>query len=1059
MPELLEPMMDCDRTSPYQRILEEFRASAIPDRLTHANVQWIEGDWAVEAMAEVAIAKCQRVTSYVTVPAARILKSCEYAADGGWISYGCDLQGKRGDVAYFKPFNPPKELKNGKLKSIKYPTPQGAEALPVMPWVDPETAHEIYQRYGVTPLEGELFWQVVWRCNIPVAICEGLKKALSLIGHGIPAIALRGVGCWHKKGSSELHEALAHFATPKRTIYLVFDQDEKASTQRDVRIQLIKLGNVLEDIGCKIQIPIWDRKLGKGIDDALHGKGEETQAWLDELLDDALSLKDCKREGARAAAWAMIQRSKKLSYPVERETTGEYLPELPPIEQGKIHILSAEMGAGKTTRISTDWVKGAIAQGYNVLILPPLNSLGRQTAKDVDLPHIHDFGTSPDAQQALWSMVSASRGVVMCPDSLPRLPDWFFQRPVLLILDEANQVIEHISEGNTLGSRWSAVLERFTAIVNTAIESGAIVLSEANLPDRAVRFIQKITDTDDDRVRVFLHRKQSVPWPCTAYSKGASGFRAMLLERVQSKRILYPTSSQREGKRLERAIAKRSPHLKVFRIDSQTNQQGTFNQFFDAPDTWIQENQPDVLILSPSVKSGVSIEGGVMAEDAYFAEVWGYFPALATDTHLQLLGRYRPPVPRHFFAPNFISASGDESLYNPRAIQRRLQQNLKIMARVHGLDELLSAEGERAEILARIEEAVGDYLAESKAISGAQKSLARDALIHRLEQSGHVVTEEELNKDQATTDLWKEVQEEVWREDAEAIASATVEERHTPEWAHKTLDSMDVALETRILAQKILWREEFPGVLFDDSEECYQALCQDYGMMRRGVRLQASAENLEATKAGDRSATESILSSGVRALHKLPRNYARSWLLAKIGLLELLDGREYSNSDPRAIAIKKAALFYAKDINYYLRLNIKKDQTPVEICNKLLKKFGLELDKPDRPGALRRTRREGARGEQDWIYLIDLSYSPTRARLLEAARRKLSKTGSHDLIIKELPNQIVTTPPKKNPGLVGWGTSLSPWIVEEVQGDRAKIRNSLSGYATSAPLSELREAG
>ncbi len=997
-------------TSPYQRILEEFRSSALPDRLTHANVQWIEGEWAVQAMAETAIAKCQRVTSYVTVPAARILKSYEYAADGGWISYGCDLQGNRGDVAYFKPFNPPKELKNGKLKSIKYPTPQGAEALPVMPWVDPETAHEIYQRYSVTPLEGELFWQVVWRCNIPVAICEGLKKALSLIAHGIPAVALRGVTCWHKKGSPELHAALAHFATPKRTIYLVFDQDEKASTQRDVRIQLTKLGNALEDIGCLVKVPVWDRKLGKGIDDALYGKGEAAQAWLDDLVKNAPSLKDYKRYGRIAAAIAAIERLNQLSFPIERETTGEYLPELPPFQRQRIHAIVAAMNSGKTTAIRY-WVKQAIDLGMNVLVLAPLNSLGKQTSRDWDLPHIHSFGTSAEQQQALWSMVSASHGVVLCPDSLHRIPDWFWSRPTLLILDEANQVIDHLATGNTLGDRYSDILEGFSAAACHAIESGSIVLSEDGLPDRAVKFIQGLTGATDEAVSVFRHNKQGQPWNCTVFQGTAtqtSGFRARMLQSAVNNRILIATSSQRETRRLQRALAKLAPSRSVIRIASDTNQRGEFDGFFDNPDQWLQEHQPDVLILSPSAKSGISIEGKVSPENAYFSQVWGYFPALATDTHLQLLGRYRPPVPRFIFVPPFILGDSNEGLMNPRAIRRKQQGNLSKLAGAYDLTEFLETT-DRTEQILKIETAVLDYLAEAKTVSGCQKSVALDALVTRLEQSGHRVRLEKISSDKPTSELWKAVQEELWRGDAEAIAQTIIEAHHTPEWARKTLDSLEVALETRILAQKVLWRLEFPGVLFDDLEECYQVLCQEYGMMRRGVLLQAGAENLEAAKAGDRQSVESCLRAKIRAPHRLPKNYARAWLMSQTGILALLDGTTYSNADSRAIAVKKVALHYAKEIGYWFRLQIKKEQTPVEICNKLLKKLSLKAEALKGDGV-----RPGRRGEKRNVHysIADLD-DPVRARLLRAARRKLSESVSA-ICNKQNPlYQIADTPPKQ----------------------------------------------
>lgn len=362
-------------TSPdlFTRILKEFRQSAIPDRLTLANVEWIEGDAAVEALTEHAIAQAQRVTSYVTEPAKRILDRYQFAASGGWVAYGTTLEGGVGEVAYFKPKKPRAKLPfEPNSKTIKYETPKGCEALPILPWVDEETAAEIYQKYNVTPLEGETFWQVVWRCNLPIAITEGLKKALPLIAHGVPALAIRGITQWHKKGTNELHDVIAQFATAKRKFSIFFDEDEKIKTRSDVHQQRMKLGAALESCGCIVAMPVWDGKaLGKGVDDVLFGLGADAQAWLDTLLQKAPTLKQARRGDRTNKALKIVEQLNQLTYSVERGTTGEYLPELPELQPGAIHVLSASMNSGKTTRIGQDWVRWAIDRGWNVLVLSP----------------------------------------------------------------------------------------------------------------------------------------------------------------------------------------------------------------------------------------------------------------------------------------------------------------------------------------------------------------------------------------------------------------------------------------------------------------------------------------------------------------------------------------------------------------------------------------------------------------------------------------------------------------------------------------------------------------
>ena len=272
----------------------------------------------------------------------------------------------------------------------------------------------------MVPEPGETFWGVVWRCNLPIAITEGFKKALALIAHGVPAISIRGITQWRKKGSRALHDAIAHFATAKRKVFVVMDMEKETRKQINVRRETLKLSLELADLDCLVRIPLWDPHLGKGIDDALHHQGAIAQAWFDELMDAAPTLPDYKRGNRIAAAIAAINRLNRLSYPVERATTDAdsadgYMPKLPELEPGKIHVIDANMNSGKTYRIGKDYVASAKAAGWFTLVLSPLNSLGQQTANEWGLPHIHHLGTSPDEQTALWAHGQSGRRHCLLP--------------------------------------------------------------------------------------------------------------------------------------------------------------------------------------------------------------------------------------------------------------------------------------------------------------------------------------------------------------------------------------------------------------------------------------------------------------------------------------------------------------------------------------------------------------------------------------------------------------------------------------------------------------------
>lgn len=457
---------------------------------------------------------------------------------------------------------------------------------------------------------------------------------------------------------------------------------------------------------------------------------------------------------------------------------------------------------------------------------------------------------------------------------------------------------------------------------------------------------------------------------------------------------------------MERALLKRHPDKKVVRIDSKTNQQGEFTLFFKKPDKWLHKEQPDILILSPSAKSGVSIEGDVTAENAYFASVWGYFPCLDTRTHMQQLGRYRPPVPRFIWCPEFINANGDFSLHTPSQVHERLKKNAQAMVLSTGITEGKDdrSEEERA-IALQIETAAIEYYAQTVAMQGAMMRMARHCLQDALETAGHVVTACDLSAEKSPrsmSELWKEIKEELAREDSSYSAGLKVNPTiHTVKWAKDTQRKVDASTEDRQIAKKVLLMDEFPGMDWDDPETWYNCIYSNDGQMVRGVRTQAQVENLDATKLADRDYGQRVMESDMKALHRIPKRAIKAMVLNHTGIMSLLDGSTYSNTDPRAIAVKRIALQYAQEIDYWLDLTIREEQTPVTICHKLMKRLGLEKEikskdgSVSRPGAIKEDGRPGKRDEKrDHVYRVDLAYNSYRVQLLEAAHRKISESVS-----------------------------------------------------------------
>lgn len=145
--------------------------------------------------------------------------------------------------------------------------------------------------------QAQEFWPTLLSHSLPLVICEGAKKAGCLLSHGYPAVALPGV--WNGRRTVKsaggrtmwdyLIPELALFATPGRSILFAFDQDEKGSTQRDVRSAMQATARLFEAAQCVCYSLEWELGWGKGIDDVAGRMGAEL---VHEIMGDWIEVYD-----------------------------------------------------------------------------------------------------------------------------------------------------------------------------------------------------------------------------------------------------------------------------------------------------------------------------------------------------------------------------------------------------------------------------------------------------------------------------------------------------------------------------------------------------------------------------------------------------------------------------------------------------------------------------------------------------------------------------------------------------------------------------------------------
>jgi hypothetical protein len=272
-PQGCKPFPEEENAKPLPPHIKEWRASGVVEEIIQANVRYFEGEDARQILVEAAIAKIQRVESYITEPAKKILERNENALDGGWFVSGLDpLNGwSRMEWGQFKPNRP--RIDPVKGKAIKYQSPEGMEARAILLEI---------------PSDPGYWARVIADTTIPLYVCEGAKKAGLLLSLGYAAIALPGIwmgGRWRDKHGKlpkpHLIPELAAFAQEGRTIIYVPDQDKKEQTQISVAAAVKQTGKLLEAQGCNVLRASWEASEGKGIDDVWATAGaDRVQAIL-----------------------------------------------------------------------------------------------------------------------------------------------------------------------------------------------------------------------------------------------------------------------------------------------------------------------------------------------------------------------------------------------------------------------------------------------------------------------------------------------------------------------------------------------------------------------------------------------------------------------------------------------------------------------------------------------------------------------------------------------------------------------------------------------------------
>ena len=842
------------------------------------------------------------------------------------------------------------QLDHKKGKDRKYETPIGNGSRAYLPPINRETRRLIAQHYDVeVPPPHDRFWAWLQQHpEIPIVLTEGGKKSLCLLSQGYVAIALYGVNGGYLKLPGDTRELIADlmpFCQLGRTFVLAFDQDECSSTQRQVKVAIHRFGELLTQTGSEVKVTDWPSIQGKGVDDLIVQSGVE--AW-ETAYTQALSLQH----------WQILQHLKRtLTIHAAIRVSTPDLDTLDPAtlpDQGLIAIASGK-GTGKTKL-----VQRIVKTSDKALAVVHRIALARNLSVRLGLDYRGDL------DKAKGQFINGSGytlRVGSCVDSLLAIDPKTFAG-CDLIIDEVVQVIRHLLMSSTCAKdgRRPALLARLHQLIQVARR---VIVADADLDNATVHYLQQLRN--DGQTPFLIHNTQSLPGyeVLMLHAPDRSVIIGRVLERVKEQqpgKVLYlSTDSKGTSKQLARLMAKQFPEKRVLVINSETSGGECEREFTQAPDSVLLREEYDIIICSPSVATGVSIEiqGKIEA-------VYGIFTgASSTDADMtQALGRVREPVERIVWCAergsNFSKVSRATS---PRELKEQLRQQTTTTISLirSGLREDI------AEAMAGYNWQQDDHLNLYCQMAAAQNRAMyrlRAALLVRLRYEGNTVTEETYASNLAMKLLLATARREQQEMDAEDLVAA----QNLIYVEVQALEQKESMTPEEARAVTKFYFQEFYGL----EELTLEDVLWDNDGRRRGELL-----NLESLLYA-----EVAIDQATRALEKqatwnqghcpwdIPGAALRRQLWLRVGLDELLHqiraGWFWCKHDLKPYADRARAI--SIHIKSVLHFTIREEMSDTQVVHQLLSQLGIKL-----VGHWSRAV-EGYRGQKLRTYTLDSNH-------------------------------------------------------------------------------------
>ena len=306
------------------------------------------------------------------------------------------------------------------------------------------------------------------------------------------------------------------------------------------------------------------------------------------------------------------------------------------LENTLVGIKSA-LGTGKTEILKA---LGAWARehGLELIFIGYRNNLLRQTCDRIpDLYHVGDEDKV---------FLDSDYHKAICHHSAGLIDPAGMANKIIILDECVSDLSDMLTSKLTAGRRKDGTDSRqvrLAHIEELIKHSHGVVALDAYLSDTELDFLRKLRQFD------FIHKLENTyrnQMNVRMVHQKSTVTRAILDDALAGANLLITATTQKHCENLEKSLIRIGiPDTNICRIDGTTDRDDTIGLFFRNPKIYLETYSPQIVILSPTAESGISIDlSGYFTTHYHF-----HLGNLGILSGLQFLGRYRD-----FSAPRVI---------------------------------------------------------------------------------------------------------------------------------------------------------------------------------------------------------------------------------------------------------------------------------------------------------------------------------------------------------------------------------------------------------------------